>query len=320
MGRDRRGVPLAGLIFGVGIAVAAVAVLWKELAHLDLTSVYGHLRSYSTETIAAGVLLVVVYAVVNAVNEAWIVRVLGLRIRGTDATVIAAIANPIGHALGFSTLTAGALRYRLYSASGIPPRAIAAVIAVGTLPFLFAAVTLLAWVLLVDSGLAAPSLHVAPAVLQAIGALGLVAVVAMLVAANTQTARKVLGWATHGAAPGGFGTGFLFGQLAVGVLEVILVAAILHVFLPKVGPSFAGFLGVYLIAVVLGQLSASPAGLGVLEASLLVLLPQVNPSSLLAGILAYRVLFELLPLSAGLLLWAAREIRGARVPLAPSSR
>jgi phosphatidylglycerol lysyltransferase len=311
---------LFGLIVGLGIAVAAVAVLWNQLTHLDWAAVYAHLRSYSAETVVEGILLVVTYVTVNAANEVWIVRVLGLPVRGTDATVIAAIANPIGHALGFSTFTAGALRYRLYSACAIPPRAITAVIAIGTLPFLFAAVALIAWVLLADSDLVAPSLHVAPAVLQVIGALGIVAVATVLIAANTRGARKVLGWATRGEAPGGFGAVFLFGQLAVGILEVILVAAILHVFLPKVGASFAAFLGVYLIAVVLGQLSASPAGLGVLEASLLVLLPQVNASRLLAGVLAYRVLFEILPLVAGLLLWAVREIRGARVPLAPTSR
>ena len=45
-----------------------------------------------------------------------------------------------------------------------------------------------------------------------------------------------------------------------------------------------------------GQLSNVPAGLGVLEAALFLMLPQVPPGKLVGAVLAYRAVYEVLPL------------------------
>ena len=49
------------------------------------------------------------------------------------------------------------------------------------------------------------------------------------------------------------------------------------------------------------------AGLGVLEAALLLMLPQVPPAKLLGAVLAYRAVFEILPLLVALALLLAFE-------------
>jgi uncharacterized membrane protein YbhN (UPF0104 family) len=51
-----------------------------------------------------------------------------------------------------------------------------------------------------------------------------------------------------------------------------------------------------------------PAGFGVLESVLLLLLPQVPPAELLAGVLLYRVIYEVIPLLVALCLWGAYEL------------
>jgi uncharacterized membrane protein YbhN (UPF0104 family) len=51
-----------------------------------------------------------------------------------------------------------------------------------------------------------------------------------------------------------------------------------------------------------------PAGLGVLESMLLLLMPHVPPEQLLASVLLYRVIYEVIPLVIALAIWGAYEL------------
>jgi phosphatidylglycerol lysyltransferase len=91
-------------------------------------------------------------------------------------------------------------------------------------------------------------------------------------------------------------------QLGIGLLQLSAITGILYAFMPaELNMSWPAFVGVYCIAFVAGQMSNVPAGLGVLEAALLLMLPQVPPAKLLGAVLAYRGVFELLPLIVALL-------------------
>ncbi|MGH8185334.1 MAG: hypothetical protein ACREUC_02125, partial [Steroidobacteraceae bacterium] len=68
----------------------------------------------------------------------------------------------------------------------------------------------------------------------------------------------------------------------------------------ELGMSWPAFIPIYCIAFVAGQLSNVPVGLGVLEAALLLMLPHVPPAKLLGAVVAYRAVYEFLPLLAAL--------------------
>jgi phosphatidylglycerol lysyltransferase len=68
---------------------------------------------------------------------------------------------------------------------------------------------------------------------------------------------------------------------------------------------------VYLASILAGVLSHVPAGLGVLESMLLLLLPHVPPEQLLAAVLIYRVIYEVIPFAIALALWGAYELTAA---------
>jgi uncharacterized membrane protein YbhN (UPF0104 family) len=76
---------------------------------------------------------------------------------------------------------------------------------------------------------------------------------------------------------------------------------------PAVNIGFVAFVAVYVTAVAAGALSGVPAGLGVFESILLVTLTGVPTESLLGAVLAYRLVYELLPFVGGLLLLLAYE-------------
>lgn len=112
-------------------------------------------------------------------------------------------------------------------------------------------------------------------------------------------------------------------QIAVTALETASAAGTLWVLMPAGTISYAAFLPIYTVALVLGILSHVPAGLGVFEAVLLAALGGVAPpAELLAAFALYRLVYQVLPLalsSIGLALAEARRLT-AQGPAAAALR
>ena len=83
---------------------------------------------------------------------------------------------------------------------------------------------------------------------------------------------------------------------------------------PHLMPAFSTLFAAYLLALGAGLLSQSPAGLGAFELTLLLLLPQVPEGPLLAAVLAYRVIYFLIPALIAL----AFLVRPAALPAQPT--
>ena len=92
-------------------------------------------------------------------------------------------------------------------------------------------------------------------------------------------------------------------QIGFGLTQISLMTTILYLFMPpELNMSWPAFVAIYCLSFVAGQMSNVPAGLGVLEAALFLMLPQVPPGKLVGAVLAYRAVYELLPLGVALLL------------------
>ncbi|MCE3004638.1 MAG: bifunctional lysylphosphatidylglycerol flippase/synthetase MprF [Xanthomonadaceae bacterium] len=97
--------------------------------------------------------------------------------------------------------------------------------------------------------------------------------------------------------------------LVASALELSCAALALYALLPaEAAIDFLPFVGIYLLAITAGLVSTVPGGLGVFEAALIALLPQVPAHSLLGAIVVYRGLYYLLPLLLALGLLGAREL------------
>jgi phosphatidylglycerol lysyltransferase len=97
-------------------------------------------------------------------------------------------------------------------------------------------------------------------------------------------------------------------QYVVGLTDLTLVSSIMYMLLPQsANIGYLPFLAVYLASVLAGVLSHVPAGLGVLESMLLLLLPDVPPAELLAAVVMYRMIYEILPLLGALAMWGLYE-------------
>ena len=299
----RRWIPpvLALVIFAM-----VLAVIDRELAGFHLRDVLGHLRSIPARSVMAATAATFVSYLLLSFYD-----VLGLRYAQKPlpyrATAFkSVIAYAIGHSLGTAALTCGAVRYRLYSRSGLTG------IDVATLQGFCSATTAIALAFLIGIALiTAPQpvitefhmSHPWPAVI-GIALLGLVAAYVTW-GCFTHSRLEIGGWVLRPPGP----TLTLL-QVATGAIEMSVSAAVLWSLLPsQVHIDFLSFLGIYSLAVATGIASYLPGGIGVFETIILVALPGTPPDELLGALLGYRAIYYLLPMLLASIAFSAFEIR-----------
>jgi phosphatidylglycerol lysyltransferase len=102
-------------------------------------------------------------------------------------------------------------------------------------------------------------------------------------------------------------------QLVISIVDWILAGAVLWVLLPPASVPFLGLIGAFLAAQLLGLASHVPGGVGVFEGTVVLLLKPFVPSTvLLPALVAYRVVYYLLPLCVALFILLADELRQRR--------
>ncbi|MGV3655196.1 MAG: lysylphosphatidylglycerol synthase domain-containing protein [Noviherbaspirillum sp.] len=102
-------------------------------------------------------------------------------------------------------------------------------------------------------------------------------------------------------------------QFAMSSLNWLLIAGIIYLLLDRKIP-YPAILGVYLVAAIAGVITHIPAGLGVLEATFVALLShRLASSELLAGLLAFRAIYYLVPLVAGTIVYLLLEVRAKKL-------
>lgn len=225
----------------------------------------------------------------------------------------------VSNTLGFPLLTGASLRYRLYTRWGVPLADVARIIAFYSTTFWLGALTVGGLAFLFDPIALPPMLHVPTALLHPIGALMLAAVAgyAALSALHTRT------FAVRGHVIAIPSPGLVAAQFLVSTADWFAAAAVLHALLPPGSVSFASFAGAFVIGQIIGIVSHVPGGVGVFDSVVLFFLaPQLGAPAVLGTLLAYRVIYYLLPfaLAAGALAvsegWRLRHRLRAAAPVA----
>ena len=299
---------LPGIVSAIIIAVAAV-VLYRTLSAIEPAEVAASFRALPAGALVLAGLFAACALAALATYEVVMLRELRPGLPWQRPGLVGLIAYPIGHAVGFGALSGGAIRYRLYQPLGLGPLEVGKVIVLSALPYAAGLGVLCAVALVVAADALSPRLNISSAGAVAIGATLLATHVAYVIAVLRLRGPLKLRW-FEAELPGPRLTGF---QYALGLAEVLAAAAVLFVLLP--GGSTGGFLafvGLYVVAILAGLLSSVPAGLGVFESVLLLTLRDVPAESLLGAVLAYRLLYELLPFLLGLALFLGLELLARR--------
>ena len=298
----RRLLPIA-----ISVAIFAMAgrVLWHTLHHIKLADVLAALHAIPPSAVLISALLVVTLYSGLALYEAIIVRFVEGAASSRRAMLAALLAAPIGHAVGWGAVSGGAIRYRVYSAVELPPLDIGKIALLAAIPYPAGLGLLLGVSLVLQSGPAAGILHVSAALARGTGLALLALHAAYGTLIMTRRTPLAIGRFRLKLPP----PDLTAIQYCVGIVEVSCGAGVLYLMLPDMpGLPFIAFLGVYVLSILAALASSVPAGLLVLEAMLLRLLPHIPEPTLLAAVAVYRFVLEVVPLVIAISLFVAYEL------------
>lgn len=206
-----------------------------------------------------------------------------------------------------------AMRYRLYSRLGVSKGNIAKILGLSLATNWFGYMLIAGAVF--SSGLVRmpPGWKVSTLALQGIGVLLLLVVAGYLAACQFSKRRE---WTVRGMEINLPSVRMAMLQLALGALNWSLMAAVIFTLLPS-KLDYPLVLGVLLISAIAGVITHIPAGLGVLEAVFVALLQhEASRGSLVAGLLAYRAIYFLLPLLITLVMYLLVEAKAKSLRIA----
>lgn len=300
----------AGPLFGIGVFVLALYALRREMRGARLGDVVRQVESIPASQLLLAVALTAGSFFVLSGYDALSLRYVRRRLHYRRIALASFLNYAFSHALGFPLVVGGSTRYRLYSGWGLSAVQVAKVVGFASLTFWLGVLTMGGIVLVDADPSIARILRVPAAAVRPIGLTALAVVAAYL--GWTLTGRRLVRlreWRLRRPS-----VRLAAGQLLVACVDWLFVAGSLYVLLPEpVRVDFPVFLGIFLLAFVAGLVSSVPAGLGVFETIVLLLLPdRVPDTQVLGALLAWRGVYYLLPLTGAALLLGAHEVLRSR--------
>ncbi len=292
----------------ISLAILAVAgfTLYQLLYDADFGKVASALKSQPLDRIAIAGAFVVAGYITLTFYDFFALHTIGRRKVPYAVAALASFTSfTIGHSLGAAVVTGGLIRLRIYSAWGLTVVDVAKIALVTGMTFWLGNALLLGGATMYAPEAATAVDHLPSSINRAIGLSGLVAIGCYLVwLAPKSRAIGRAGWRI--VLPN---LRLSLVQTGIGALDLALVTIAMYTLLPSdpIVP-FSTILVVFLIAALLGTVSHAPGGLGVIEATMLIGLPQFQREELLAALLTFRAVYFVLPLLVATLTLGVREL------------
>ena len=222
------------------------------------------------------------------------------------------IANAVANNVGFAMLSGASVRYRFYTRWGVTAEELSRIVFFYATTF-WLGLLLIGGISLATSPLPADLQIPARTFVVAAGWLLALLVVAYLAATWIRATPIRLSRFELPLPP----PQLAVAQLVVSTCDWVLAGSVLYVLLPPGGPPLLAFLGVFLVAQLLGLASHVPGGVGVFEGLMILLLrPYLTSGALLPALIVYRAVYYLLPLGAALIILVADELSQRRTQAA----
>jgi len=295
-----------GFLLSVAIIAVALVVLVHMLRDLDVDQVIAALQAITPHRIAFAGLFVAGGYFTLTFYDWFALRTIGhAEIPYATAALSGFTSYAVGHNIGATVFTGGAVRYRIYSSHGLTAVDVAKICFVAGLTFWLGNATVLGLSVAIEPNAAMPITQL-PGWLNRLIALGILSVLFSYIG-WVWSAPRTIGksdWTV--SLPDGPSTLL---QIVIGLFDLGCCAMAMYMLLPSephVG--FVTILVVFVSATLLGFASHAPGGLGVFDAAMLVALWQFEKEDLVAGLLLFRVLYYLVPFAVALTILGTREV------------
>jgi phosphatidylglycerol lysyltransferase len=301
-------------VFGIVLLAAAIWVVQKEFRTLSVADVRNALHAIPALTLwkAAGFTLLA-YAVLTIYDRLGSVYA-GHPVSYARTSLASFCAYTLAHNLGFAAVSGAAVRYRFYAAWGLPPLAIAKVVAFTSLTFGLGGFALGGLVLVVEPEVLPGLGDVVPHwLMQGAGLVMWALVLAYITMSRFRSHVVLFG---HRVDLPGFR--MALAQTVLASVDVAVTAMIFYVLLPPAeGLTFLHFLGIYIAAYIAGIAASLPGGIGVFDTAILLgLQPWLSSAEVIGALLVFRLYYYIVPLFLAGLLFAGFEVAQRRPALA----
>src|ERR1700744_3014174 len=306
--KERIGWKRLGSAASIVIIALAITTLIRTLKGVDAGVILTALADTKPHYVALAALCVIGSFCTLTFYDYFALRTIGKKhVPYRIAAMSAFTSYTIGHNIGATVFTGGAIRFRIYSDYGLSAIDVAKICFLSGLTFWLGNLLVLGFGLVWHPSAASAMDLLPPSInrLIALGCLlGIAIYFAWLVMGKERRELGQNGWKV--VLPSARLTLL---QMLIGVVDLGFCAFAMYLLMP-VEPhiDFLSLSVVFILATLLGFASHAPGSLGVFDAAMLVALPEFGREQLLATLLVFRVLYFVIPFGLAISIRAAREL------------
>jgi uncharacterized membrane protein YbhN (UPF0104 family) len=295
-----------GFLLSITIIVIAAVALYHTLQGIRVDRVIRAVLRTDPADIALAALFVAGSYFTLTFYDLFALRALGRADIPYRIAMLASFTSySVGHNVGATVFTGGAVRYRIYSAWGLDAIAVAKLCFLAGLTFWLGNATVLGLGIAYVPD-AASAIDQLPAWFNRAAAFMALLVLAGYIGWVWRRPRAIGLRDWNVTLPGGPLTLL---QIGIGIVDLACCALAMYVLLPsEPNIGFVTLAVIFVSATLLGFASHAPGGLGVFDAAMLVALWRFDRQELLAGLLLFRLLYYIVPFALSLLILGGREL------------
>ena len=305
--KEKIGWKRLGIAASVLIIVFAVTTLVRTLKGVDSSIILTALTEIAPYRIALAALCVVGAFCTLTFYDFFALRTIGkTHVPYRIAAMSSFTSYTIGHNIGATVFTGGAIRFRIYSDYGLNAIDVAKICFLSGLTFWLGNLFVLG-IGMVWHPWAASAIDLLPHAMNRLIGLGCLAgIAAYLVWLSTGKARRELGQNGWKVVLPSARLTFL--QILIGVIDLGFCALAMYLLMPaQPYIDFVSLAVVFILATLLGFASHAPGSLGVFDAAMLVALPEFSREQLLATLVVFRILYFMIPFGISISIMGMRE-------------
>jgi uncharacterized membrane protein YbhN (UPF0104 family) len=306
--KERIGWKRLGIAASLLIIAFAVTTLFRTLKGVDTGVILVALTEIPPSRIALAALCVVGAFCTLTFYDFFALRTTGKKHVPYRIAALASFTSyTIGHNIGATVFTGGAIRFRIYSEYGLTAIDVAKICFLSGLTFWLGNTFVLGIGMASHPWAASAMDQLPPAINRLIAIGGLVAIIAYLLWLTVGDNRRELG--QHGWKVVLPSARLTLVQILIGVVDLGFCATAMYLLMPaQPGINFISLAVVFILATLLGFASHAPGSLGVFDAAMLVALPEFGREQLLATLVVFRILYFLIPFGIAVSIMGVREL------------
>jgi hypothetical protein len=306
--KERIGWKRLGIAASLLIIAFAITTLVRTLRGVDTGVILVALTEKSVGQIALAALCVIGAFCTLTFYDFFALRTIGkMHVPYRIAALSSFTSYSIGHNIGATVFTGGAIRFRIYSDYGLNAIDVAKICFISGLTFWLGNTFVLGIGMAMHPWAASAMDLLPPSInrLIAFGCLaGITAYFIWLVMGKNRRELGQNGWKV--VLPSARLTLL---QVLIGVVDLGFCALAIYLLMPaQPGIDFISVAVVFILATLLGFASHAPGSIGVFDAAMLVALPQFGREELVATLVIYRVLYFMIPFGIAISIMGAREL------------